>query len=220
MGFIKVEHLNFHYEKGKTILNEINLEIIKNDMTALVGPNGSGKTTFGKLLMGILKPVSGNIYIDHHPISDMTLGQVGMKIGYLFQNPEKHFFAHTVEDEMSFILRAKDFDLDYINDRVNFLLNIFDLSHLKQAFPLRLSQGEKQRLALAAILMNDLEYLILDEPTTGLDIKRKQNLSHILKSLHHKGIGMTIISHDQAFLSQLSNRVIRLDRGDIIDDQR
>ncbi len=214
-----VKNLNFHYTKGKPVINQLNLSLHKSDITAITGPNGSGKTTLGKLLMGILKPISGDVFIDHQPISDMTLGQMGMKVGYLFQNPEKHFFAHTVEDEMSFILKAKDFNPEYINHQVTKLLDMFDLSHLRKEFPLSLSQGEKQRLAIATILMNDVEYLILDEPTTGLDIKRKEALTHILKDLYHQGIGMTLISHDDGFLNQLSTRVVKLHRGEIIEDQ-
>lgn len=220
LEFIELRNLNFHYIKERKIIKNINAKIYKNEITAITGLNGSGKTTLGKLIMGILKPISGEVFIFNENISNITLGQVGMRIGYLFQNPEKQFFSHTVEDEIGFILKTKGFEQEYIDDKVDTLLKMFQLDHLRGAFPLRLSQGEKQRLAIAAILANDLEYLILDEPTTGLDMKRKEILTNVLKELYEKGIGMTIISHDYSFLDQLSNRIIKIHRGEIVEDKR
>lgn len=220
MEWMETKDLNFHYEKGKPVISQINLKIFQNEMTALTGPNGSGKTTLGKLLMGILSPVSGDVFLDDKRVSQMSLGQIGMTIGYLFQNPEKQFFAPTVEDEISFILRAKGLDERDIKSKVDPLLEGFELSHLREDFPLRLSQGEKQRLALAAILVNDLDYLILDEPTTGLDKERKIILADILNNLYNRGIGMIIISHDFEFLNQFPRRVLEINRGEIINDRK
>lgn len=219
LDVIELKNLKFHYVPAKEVIHNINIKIRKDEITAITGANGSGKTTLGKLMMGILKPVSGEVFIFNENISNITLGQIGMKIGYLFQNPEKQFFALTVEDEIGFILKAKGFKEEYINNKVNTLLELFQLDHLKKAFPLRLSQGEKQRLAIAAILANDIEYLILDEPTTGLDVKRIDILTDLLRDLYKQGIGMTIISHDYSFLDQLSNRIIKIHRGEIIEDK-
>lgn len=220
LNIIEVENLKFYYENGKEIIKNINIKIKKHEILSITGLNGSGKTTLGKLIMGILKPISGEVFIYNENISNLSLSQVGRKIGYLFQNPEKHFFSHRVEDEIAFILKLKGFDESYIEHKVESLLELFQLSHLRDNSPLRLSQGEKQRLAIAAILANDVEYLILDEPTTGLDMKRKDVLFHALKKLHKKGIGMTIISHDKDFIKKISNRIIRIHRGEIVDDKR
>ncbi len=76
-------------------MDHINLKITKDEVTTIIGANGSGKTTLGKLMMGILKPISGQVYIENQDISKMTLAEIGSKIGYLFQNPEKHFFSNT-----------------------------------------------------------------------------------------------------------------------------
>lgn len=220
LDFINVKGLNFHYEKGKDIIKNINLELYNREITIVTGSNGSGKSTLGKLLMGILKPISGEISIQGRNITQMSLGEMGGKIGYLFQNPEKQFFTHSVQEELSFVLKSKGLELEYINKKVDNLLQIFQLEHLRESFPLKLSQGEKQRLAIAGILVNDIEYLILDEPTTGLDVKRKYILIDKLKSLNKKGIGMTIISHDNEFIKLLADRRIKLDRGEIVEDSR
>ena len=220
LDFISVKNLNFHYEKGKNIIKNINLELDKREITIITGSNGSGKTTLGKLLMGILKPISGEISIQGKNITQMTLAEIGSKIGYLFQNPEKQFFTHSVQEELSFVLKSKGLELEYINKKVDNLLQTFQLEHLRESFPLKLSQGEKQRLAIAGILVNDIEYLILDEPTTGLDMKRKYILTDKLKELNKKGIGMLIISHDNEFIKLLADRKIKLDRGEIVEDRR
>lgn len=100
------------------------------------------------------------------------------------------------------------------------LLKLLQLEDARKSSPLLLSQGEKQRLAIATILVNNPEYIILDEPTTGLDVERKKILIELLKESIEKGIGMTIISHDHFFIEELSRRVIKIHRGEIIYDQR
>ena len=107
-GLIELKNVNFEYIKGKRIIKNVNININVKDITCITGPNGSGKTTLGKLMVGILKPNSGGIYLFGENITNMSLGQIGEKIGYLFQNPEKQFFSNTVEDEIKFILEIKD----------------------------------------------------------------------------------------------------------------
>ena len=220
MDYIKLKNISFEYSKGKKVINNISTKMYKEEITAILGANGSGKTTLGKLTMGILKPINGEIHLFNRDIKDLSLGQIGSKIGYLFQNPEKQFFAQTVEDEVGFVLKVKGFSKEYIDEKVNDLLNLFQLSHLREEFPLRLSQGEKQRLAIAAVLANEPEYLILDEPSKGLDIDRKKTLIKILKEMNSSGRGMTVISHDNDFVNQLSHRVIEMHRGEILHDRR
>lgn len=94
LGFIELKNLSFRYKEDKAIIDNMNLKITKDEITTIIGANGSGKTTLGKLMMGILKPISGQVYIENRDITDMTLAEIGSKIGYLFQNPEKHFFQY------------------------------------------------------------------------------------------------------------------------------
>ncbi|RBP59678.1 energy-coupling factor transport system ATP-binding protein [Alkalibaculum bacchi] len=220
LNFIELKELSFGYTSNKTIIKRLNLKISKDEVTSIVGSNGSGKTTLGKLMMGILKPTIGGVYILDEDVSQMSLALVGSKIGYLFQNPEKHFFTNTLEEELGFILKFKDVNELSIQQQIDELIEIFELNHLRKSSPLLLSQGEKQRLAIATILINKPEYLILDEPTTGLDIERKRELLNQLNQLREEGIGMTVISHDQFIIEELSQRVIKIHRGEIIDDQR
>ncbi len=220
LDFLELKELSFGYTSSKTIIKSINLKISRDEVTAILGSNGSGKTTLGKLMMGILKPTSGRVYLLNKDICEMSLAQVGLKIGYLFQNPEKHFFTNTLEEELRFVLKFKELDELKIQQQIEDLIKTFQLEHLRQSSPLLLSQGEKQRLAIATILINKPEYLILDEPTTGLDVERKGELLNRLKQLSEEGIGMTIISHDQSFVEELSQRVVKIHRGEMIDDRR
>ncbi len=218
LEFIEFKKSSFGYKKEKLILNDLSIKIKNHEVTAIIGSNGSGKTTLGKLLVGILKPDKGSVVVFGKDTRNMSLGEIGQNIGYLFQNPERQIFAATVEDEIGFVLELKGYDKEYIKSSVEDMLSLFHLSEVRNAFPFKLSHGEKERLALAAILVNNPEYLVLDEPTTGLDIERKKILLEVLKVLKEKGIGMTIISHDEEFVQALSSRIIRMDRGEIIED--
>lgn len=220
LNYIAIENLLFGYEKGKVIINKINLNINKNEITIIVGPNGSGKTTLGKLMVGILKPISGDIFISGNNLKEIPLAQVGSEIGYLFQNPDKHFFANTVKEELGFVDDLKGIDEEIIDKKIDDILKLFELEEVKKAPPLILSQGEKQRLAIGTILINEPRYMILDEPTRSLDAKRKEALLDILSNLKEKGIGMTIFSHDSHLIENLPQRVIEIRRGEIVYDKR
>ncbi|HZX21151.1 MAG TPA: ABC transporter ATP-binding protein, partial [Clostridia bacterium] len=114
LNSIELRDVSFEYVKGKRVIKNININIDAGNITCITGPNGSGKTTLGKLMVGILKPGSGEIYLFGENIAKMSLGQIGKKIGYLFQNPEKQFFSNTVEDEIKFVLEIKGLNKEYI----------------------------------------------------------------------------------------------------------
>ena len=137
----------------------------------------------------------------------INLSDVGKKIGYLFQNPDKQLFNPTVKDELNFYQEYRNLNID--ND-IN-VINLFNLEKIMENKVVNLSEGEKKRLALACILQMHPQYLILDEPTTGLDYKNKNILIRILKELKASySIGSLIISHDSDFIGNLSNRKITI----------
>ncbi len=218
LAFIKIENMTFSYFKGKPTVKNISFELKKNEVTALTGPNGSGKTTLGKLIIGILKPNNGRIFIDGIDNNKMTLGQIGSRIGYLFQNPDCQIFTTKVTDELAFVLKfigTKDVE---INQKVSEMLELFDLADFQESYTFNLSQGEKQRLAIAAIMMGKPQYLILDEPTSGLDMERKAKLVSILQNLVLQGTGMMLISHDRAFIDLIAAKKIRMSEGEIVEE--
>jgi len=218
LAFIKLENVTFSYFKDKNAVKNISFQLKKNEVAALIGPNGSGKTTLGKLIIGMLKPNDGKIFIDGIDNNKMTLGQIGSRIGYLFQNPDCQIFTTTVIDELAFILKFKGAPEEEIKKNISETLELFDLADLQNSYTFNLSQGEKQRLAIAAIMMGDPQYLILDEPTSGLDMERKAKLVNILQNLVQSGIGMMVISHDRAFIDLIAAKKIKMLEGEIIEE--
>ncbi|KGP77188.1 cobalt ABC transporter ATPase [Desulfosporosinus sp. Tol-M] len=220
MTYLELSQVSFNYPKqNKQVLKEINLNI-KNEVTAIVGANGSGKTTLTKLMLGILQPVNGQIRLEGKSLTEYSLAEVGRRIGYIFQNPDQQFFCPTVFEEIGFSLTHRGYGPEAVRKKVNYYLDYFELSAYKNVYPLHLSQGEKRRLAIAAILVNDPEFLILDEPTVGLDVYRKKLLhEHLLKTVG-LGCGMILVSHDIKFVERVAERVVELENGQIRRDRR
>ncbi len=220
MDYIVAENVDFAYPRKENIFTNFSLSLSSDEFTVIIGPNGGGKTTLGKLLVGIYKPLKGNVYVCEQNTKDLSLGELGKKIGYLFQNPNRQIIASTVKEDIAFTMKFDGIPQDEINKRCDEVLDFFELKHLENKLPYNLSHGEKQRLALASILVNNPQFLILDEPTTSLDIIRKKELSHFLIRLKKRGVGMAIITHDLNFAKEHADRKIYISRGEIIEDTR
>jgi energy-coupling factor transport system ATP-binding protein len=217
---IELNKISFSYNENQRLFESLSLVIYDGETTVILGRNGSGKTTLGKLIMGIIKPCKGNIVIFDEDSEKMNLGQKGQKIGYLFQNPSRQLFAATVYEELSFILELKGYEECMIEEQASKMMNLFQIEHLRGMSPFYLSGGEKQRLALAALLINNPGYLILDEPTTSLDPERKEILSKILKQYHDEGKGIMLITHDESFALTHAQRVIEIEGGMVTYDSK
>jgi energy-coupling factor transport system ATP-binding protein len=220
MAFIELSQVTFSYGKKKPAVKNINLALDKRGITAIVGPNGSGKTTLTKLIMGILQPNEGIIRLQGRLIAEYTLAEIGRCIGYVFQNPDLQLFCTTVAEEIGFGLVNQGCDPAIVTKKVDFYLKYFELAVYRNVFPLHLSQGEKQRLAIAAVLANDPEFLILDEPTIGLDAYHKGLLGSILHQAVGLDKGILLVSHDEVFVNKLAERIISMQNGVIQSDCR
>ncbi|MGI6359112.1 MAG: energy-coupling factor ABC transporter ATP-binding protein [Bacillota bacterium] len=217
---IVARDVSFSYPKGPPLFERLNLTLYQGEFTAIVGENGSGKTTLGKLLCGILRPAGGSVSILGEESHNLSLGSIGQKIGYLFQNPDQQLFALTVREELCWPLQLRGEDAESVRRKVGQVLGRFQLAGLEDKLPFRLSRGEKQRLVLAAIMLQRPSYLILDEPTSSLDQERRAGLSQVLQELQAEGIGMAVITHDSDFLQQHAQRVIQLREGRVVADER
>lgn len=210
MSFYTADSLTFSYAKNDNLFEGVSFNVECNQHVGLIGPNGVGKTTLVKLMLGILKPQRGNIYLEGEKIKTLSLSAVGEKVGFVFQNPDKQLFCPTVWEQMNFSHKyGRDSSID-IDDRIDHYLYIFDLLKHKNSSPFELSRGEKQRLALASVLSRDVKFLILDEPTTGLDILRKKQLENCLDILKGEGKGYMIISHERKFLDRYVDKLLAL----------
>lgn len=208
---ISLKEISFGYDRGKIVLNDINIKIQRGEIVALRGDNGSGKTTLLKILGGILRPVQGKITI--LDLSGPKLESLVGRVGFLFQNPDEQLFAQTVEEEISFGLShlGKKTDL-------NRYLDIAALNASRHRHPQTLSRGQRQILAVVSVMAMEPEILILDEPTTGLDSYSWHRLFSILYDYADQG-GTVIFSTHNEHAAAMAWRRVALEYGRIISDE-
>ena len=211
---ISVDSISFQYPSaGKPILDGFPARFERGEIVAVTGKNGSGKTTLTKLLAGMLRPSSGLVSIDGLDTSGMDLFEIGQRVGYVFQNPNNQLFCSTVFNEVAYGLRNQGLDDAMTEAKVIHYLEFFDLSRYRDLYPGKLSHGEKQRLALAAVLALGTGYLVLDEPTTGLDARRQRELGELLRDLRNKlNCGIILVSHEVDFIDRFADRELVMAR--------
>jgi len=220
---IQLEKISFNYSlpEGKVItaLENIDLEFKEGEFVSIIGPNGSGKTTLVRLLNGLLIPSSGEVRVDGlNPKDKEELRLIRQKVGMVFQNPDNQIITTSVEREIAFGLENLNLPYEEIRERVEWALSAFHLWEYKNSPPHRLSGGEKQKVALAAVLAMRPKYLILDEPTSLLAPEDREMLNLLIKRLAVEG-KVTIFNitqfPEEAILAQ---RLLVLDKGRVILD--
>ena len=193
------------------------LSLFSKELSFVTGPNGSGKTTLSKMLCGILPLSEGELVIGGQSAKGKSLGFIGKTVGYLFQNPEKQLFSTSVWEELTYVPLLLGQEEQPVQARAEELLELFGMTKMRDRSPYRLSRGEKQRLALCAILMQGARHMILDEPTTGLDRENRAILHATIQMLLDKGTGLSIITHDNELLRRFSTaRMIGMDKGVVL----
>ena len=212
---LNVENIYFSYPKSSSlILSGLSASFPSAQITAVTGPNGCGKTTLSKIMVGILKPGQGQVFLDGKDIAGFSLAEIGRYIGYVMQNPDQQLFSASVEDEVTFGLKNLDLDEKEITERIDYYLGYFQLDQYRKSLPFHLSLGEKQRVILAAILAMKPCYLVLDEPTSALDIYRRRLLGeHLLNIAPKMGCGIILISHDKSFIQKYADQQIIIRGG-------
>jgi cobalt/nickel transport system ATP-binding protein len=212
---LSLEKLSFHYSPNKPLLKEINFELKEGEKVALLGNNGSGKTTIFHLIVGLLKPISGNLHLfDKTPQTEQDFQPLRLQIGFLFQDSDDQLFCPTVLDDVMFGVLNQGKSPKEAESIARETLSNLGLERFVDSTPLKLSGGEKKLVALATILAMQPRLLLLDEPTNDLDEIARQRLLEILKQLPQ---AMLVISHDQAFLNQLTTRSILLKDGKLFE---
>jgi energy-coupling factor transport system ATP-binding protein len=215
---VKVEKLWHNYPNGVTALKNVNLEVAEGEFVAIMGRNASGKTTLVKHFNRLLTPTKGKVKIDGMDTRRATIAELARSVGFVFQNPNDHLFADTVEEEIAFTLKNLGVDGDEVESRVDEMLDKFNIAAYRNHYPRSLSGGEKQRVALASIIAVRPKILVLDEPTRGMEYQLKGELMNFIDGYRHQGNTVILISHDVEMVAEYADRVILLGEGKIVVD--
>lgn len=221
---IKFENVSFNYDDtNEDVLKNISFEVNPNEMVAILGHNGSGKSTIAKLIMGLLEPKTGNIYLNDIKVNDekileSELDKLHKKMGIVFQNPDNQFVGVTVEDDIAFGLENNCVDNDTMVKKINEYAELVGMKKFLKKNPEELSGGQKQRVAIAGILAMNPEVIIFDESTSMLDPKGTNEIISMIKTLK-KTMNKTIITITHNLNeATFADRVIILNEGRIILD--
>ncbi|MDY6906426.1 MAG: energy-coupling factor ABC transporter ATP-binding protein [Thermodesulfobacteriota bacterium] len=215
---IELQGINFTYSGENAVLQDLDFTFHKDDRVGLLAPNGSGKTTFFHIIMGLLKPDRGNIYIFGRPVhSEKDFAGVRQRIGLLFQDSDDQLFCPTVLEDVAFGPLNMGYKRQAAIAIARETLATVGFSGYENRITYKLSGGEKRMIALAAVLAMKPEVLLLDEPLTGLDTKTRKVLHDILMTLN---LPYIIISHDIDFLGATTRSIYTLEDGRIYLDSQ
>lgn len=222
---VEVRDVWFRYEKeGKDVIRDLSLEVKKEEFYALVGGNGTGKSTTLSLISRVRKPYRGKILLDGKDIRRYTDRELYRGyLGVLPQNPQSMFIKKTVREDLYSIIggkkekRSEEYPIDMKkSEAIEGIVSLTKLDGLLERHPYDLSGGEQQRLALAKVLLLRPRLLILDEPTKGLDAQYKEELGGILKKLQQHGATVFMVSHDVEFVAEYADRAGLFFEGNIV----
>ncbi|EGT2203833.1 cobalt transporter ATP-binding subunit [Clostridioides difficile] len=221
---IIVKNLTHIYNEGMPFaskaLDDISFEIKDRDFVGLIGHTGSGKSTLIQHLNGLLKPSSGEIFINDFNITDknLNLTEIRKRVGVVFQYPEYQLFEETIDKDIAFGPSNLGLEESEIHNRVKASMEAvgLDYEEFKDKSPFELSGGQKRRVAIAGVIAMNPEVLILDEPTAGLDPGGRDEIFNLIKSLHEKK-NMTIIlsSHSMDDMAKLAKTLIVMNHGSV-----
>ena len=208
------EGLSVAYD-GKPVLTDVSLSMYPGQVTALLGRNGAGKSTLLKALVGLVPHQDGSVWLSGRETSGMAVADVCREVAYLPQDPNALLFAETVLDELHITLRNHGVTAAEVDTSPEALLENLGLLHKVTAYPRDLSVGERQRAALAAVLVTQPSTVLLDEPTRGLDYGAKGLLLALIYGWRAEQRAVLLVTHDVELVAEVADRVVILDEGGI-----
>ena len=219
---IKFQKVTKIYPPNTIALKDVSFEVKKNEFVAIVGRSGAGKTTLLKLLLGEERPTRGKVFFDGEEVSSLNsseLPYIRRRIGAVFQD-YKLLASKTTYENVAYVLEVMGVPESQIARDVPQVLEIVGLSHRASNFPAELSGGEKQRVAIARALIHRPDVILADEPTGNLDPYNTSEIINLLLKIHQLGTTIILATHDKEIINSLNKRVITLENGRIVKDEK
>jgi energy-coupling factor transport system ATP-binding protein len=218
-AIIRVQNLDYVYQPLNVhAVKDVSFDIYKGQFVALIGQNGSGKTTVLKNLLGLLRPTGGKVLVAGQDTRTTAVAEMARHVGFVLQNPDQQLFADTVEEEVAYGPANLGLDKGAIEVRVAEALKLVGLEEKRKEFPPALPKGERAKVVIASALALDPEIIILDEPTTGQDFKGCHQIMQIARQLHEQGRTVVFVTHHMALVAEYAERVIVLIGGKVLLD--
>ena len=217
---LEVKQLSFGYTKGQQTLRNVSLSIEKGEMVSIVGRNGAGKSTFSKLICGFEDPDSGEITFRGKDLLKENIRHRAKYIGYVMQNPNQMISKTMIFDEVALSLQKAGLPEAEVRQKVEDTLKICGLYPFRNWPVSALSFGQKKRVTIASVLVQDPELIILDEPTAGQDFRHYTEIMEFLRKLNERGVTVVMITHDMHLMLEYTPRALVFSDGQLIADRR
>ena len=227
MSILEVKNLTYTYGVGspfeKTAVKDISLSVEKGEIIGIIGHTGSGKSTFVRMLNGLTKPTSGQVLIEGRDIWEKPkeIRKYRFKVGMVFQYPEHQIFAETVFEDIAFGPRNKGFNEEEVAKAVREAMAFVGLDYdtFAQRSPFQMSGGQMRRVAIAGVVAMNPDYLVLDEPSAGLDPRSRNAVFREIMDLHKsRGIAIVLVTHSMEEAVKYANRLLVVNAGKVLFD--
>lgn len=217
---LKIENVCVSYDNKNQVLNNICMEFNSKTPVGIIGANGSGKSTLFQTIVGLLKPTKGKIFFDGNELifKKKNLTEFRKKVGIVFQEPEQQMFYSIVEDDVAFALKNLAISDEEITRRMNKAFDLLDIQHLRNKPIQYLSYGQKKRVAIASVIVLETEWILLDEPTAGLDPAGRGHMIEIIKRLVSENKKVILSSHDMDLMYEVCQYFYVIKQGSIVSE--
>ena len=216
---LEVRDLCFGYNKGQHTLQNVSFSIGKGEMVSIVGRNGAGKSTLSKLICGFETQDSGEIYLNGKDLKDENIRRRAKHIGYVMQNPNQMISKTMIYDEVAMALQGSGLTEEQIREKVEDTLKVCGLYPFRKWPVSALSFGQKKRVTIASVLVQDPELILLDEPTAGQDFRHYTDIMEFLQGLNTRGVTVVMITHDMHLMLEYTPRALVFCDGQLIADR-
>ncbi len=216
---LEVKNLCFGYSKGQHTLQNVSFSIGKGEMVSIVGRNGAGKSTLSKLICGFETQDSGEIYLNGKDLKDENIRRRAKHIGYVMQNPNQMISKTMIYDEVAMALQGSGLTEEQIREKVEDTLKVCGLYPFRNWPVSALSFGQKKRVTIASVLVQDPELILLDEPTAGQDFRHYTDIMEFLQGLNARGVTVVMITHDMHLMLEYTPRALVFCEGQLIADR-